>query len=70
MQDQSVASVCGLIAEARKPGDMVSITISGGGEDNRLSINNAPSYVLDAITDDGYYLRAEFGAVIVSAEEG
>lgn len=70
MTDQSVASVCSLIAEARKPGDMVSITISGEGEENSLRINNAPSYVLDAITDNGYYLRAEFGSVVVTAEEG
>lgn len=70
MTDQSVASVCGLIAEARKSGDMVCITISGEGEENRLVISNAPSYVLDAITDNGYYLRAEFGCVVVTAEEG
>lgn len=70
MTDQSIQAVCGLIAEARKPGDMVSITIGSPTEANRLSINNAPSYVLDAITDNGYYLRAEFGSVIVSAEEG
>lgn len=70
MTDQSVASVCGLIAETRKSGDMVSITISGEGEGNRLSISNAPSYVLDAITGNGYYLRAEYGSVVVTAEEG
>lgn len=70
MPDQSIQSVCGLIAEARRNGDMVSITISGEGEDSRLGIVSAPSYVLDAITDNGYYLRAEYGAVVVSAEEG
>lgn len=70
MNVQSIKEVCGLIAESRKPGDMVSITIGSPTEANRLSITNAPSYVLDAITDNGYYLRAEFGSVVVTAEEG
>lgn len=70
MNKQSIKEVCGLIAESRKPGDMVSITIGSPTEALRLSISNAPSYVLDAITDNGYYLKAEFGSVIVMAEEG
>ena len=49
---------------------MVSLTIGSLTGENRLSIMNAPSYVLDAITDNGYYLKAEFGSVIVMAEEG
>ena len=70
MNVQSIKEVCGLIAESRRPGDMVSITIGSPTEANRLSITNAPSYVLDAVTDNGYYLRAEFGSVVVTAEEG
>ena len=38
---------------------MVSLTIGSLTGENRLSITNAPSYVLDAITDNGYYLKAE-----------
>ncbi len=67
MNENSIKEVCGLIAESRKPGDMVSITIGSPTGENRLGITSAPSYVLDAITDNGYYLRAEFGAVVVSA---
>lgn len=70
MNVQSIKEVCGLIVENRKPGDLVSITIGSPTEANRLSITNAPSYVLDAITDNGYYLRAEFGSVVVTTEEG
>lgn len=69
MTNQSIALVCSLIAEARKDGDMVMLTISGTGEKSRLSIMNAPSYVLDAITDNGYYLSVDCGMLLVTAEE-
>lgn len=70
MNDNAIKEVVVLICESRKAGDMVSLTIGSLTGENRLSITNAPSYVLDAITDNGYYLKAEFGSVIVMAEEG
>lgn len=70
MNDNAIKEVVGLICESRQEGDMVSLTIGSLTDENRLSITNAPSYVLDAITDNGYYLKAEFGSVIVMAEEG
>lgn len=70
MNDNAIKEVVGLICESRQEGDMVSLTIGSLTGENRLSITNAPSYVLDAITDNGYYLKAEFGPVIVMAEEG
>ena len=70
MTNQSIKEVAGIIAEARKPGDMVSITIGSIGDENRLGLVNAPSYVLDAITDNGYYIKAEFGSIVVTDQEG
>lgn len=70
MNDNAIKEVFGLICESRKAGDMVSLTIGSLTGENRLSITNAPSYVLDAITDNGYYLKAEFGSVIVMDDEG
>lgn len=70
MNENAIKEVCGLIAESRRPGDMVSITIGSPTDQNRLAITNAPSYVLDAVTDNGYYIKAEFGSVIVTPEEG
>lgn len=68
MNQNSIKEVCGLIAENRHPKDMVMLTIGSVIDPNRLSITNAPSYVLDAITDNGYYLSAEYGSIVVSAE--
>ncbi|MBS6247919.1 MAG: hypothetical protein KH454_01580 [Eggerthella sp.] len=68
MKKTSIKEVVGLICETHKPGDTVTISIGSLTDPNRLSIMNAPSYVLDAITDNGYYMRAEFGAVVVSDE--
>lgn len=65
MSERSIREVVGLICESRRRGDVVTLSI---GHDGRLSILTAPSYVLDAVTDGGYYLSAEFGAVVVSAE--
>ena len=68
MNENAIKEVVGLICESRQEGDMVSLTIGSLTGENRLSITNAPSYVLDDITDNGYYLKAEFGSVIVMAE--
>lgn len=70
MNDNAIKEVVVLICESRKAGDMVSLTIGSLTGENRLSITNAPSYVLDAINANGYYLKAELGSVIVMAEEG
>lgn len=69
MNEKSIKEVVGLICESRHPGDMVSITIGGVADGSRLSIANAPSHVLDAIIDNGYCIRAEFGSVVVEAGE-
>ena len=53
MNDNAIKEVVGLICESRQEGDMVSLTIGSLTGENRLSITNAPSYVLDAITDNG-----------------
>lgn len=65
MNDQAIKEVVGLICESRHGGDMVAITI----EDGQLGIQTAPSYVLDAITDNGYYISAFYGSVVVSDKE-
>ncbi len=70
MNARSIKEVVGLINEARKPGDTVTLSIGSASEPDCLSIANAPSYVLDAITDNGYYVKAEYGAVVVMTEEG
>ena len=69
MTPQSIKEVCGLIAEERRPGELIGISIGSFTEGLRLSLTNAPSHVLDAITDNGYYISAEFGTVNITAEE-
>lgn len=69
MNENSIKEVCGLIAESRQDGDLVSLAIGGTAEEPTLSITTAPSYVLDAITDNGYYIAAKFGSIEVTAEE-
>lgn len=69
MNENSIKEVCGLIAESRQDGDLVSLAIGGTAEEPMLSITTAPSYVLDAITDNGYYIAAKFGTIEVTAEE-
>lgn len=69
MNQYSIKEICGLIAESRQDGDLVSLTIGGTEAEPTLTITNAPSYVLDAITDNGYYISAKFGTVAVTAEE-
>lgn len=49
---------------------MVTLTIGRTAKGHTLNITNAPSHVLEDITDNGYYIRAEFGVVVVSPEEG
>ena len=69
MNARSIKEVVGLINEARKPGDTVTLSIGSASEPDCLSIANAPSYVLDAITDNGYYLSAVYGSVVVTEKE-
>ena len=68
MNKTAIKEVVGLICETHKPGDTVTLSIGSLTDPNRLSIMNAPSYVLDAITDNGYYMRAEFVAVVITDE--
>ena len=66
MSERSIREVVGLICESRRRGDVVTLSI---GHDGRLSILTAPSYVLDAVTDNGYYAAPDFGGTVVAAEE-
>lgn len=68
MNKTAIKEVVGLICETHKPGDTITLSIGSPTDPNRLSIMNAPSYVLDAITDNGYYMRAEFGSVVIDDE--
>lgn len=70
MSESGVAEVCGLIAEDIREGDVVTLTIGRTAKGHTLNITTAPSHVLEDITDNGYYIRAEFGVVVVSPEEG
>lgn len=70
MSESGVRKVCGLIAEDIREGDIVTLTIGRSAKGHTLNITNAPSNVLEAIQDNGYYLRAEFGVVVVTPEEG
>lgn len=69
MNQNSIKEICGLITESRQDGDLVTLTIGGTEAEPTITITNAPSYVLDAITDNGYYISARFGSVIVTPEE-
>lgn len=70
MNTNAIKEVVGIITEARHPNDRVCISIGGYlAEENCLCLTNAPSYVLDAITDSGYYLSAKYGTVMVSAQD-
>lgn len=69
MKPSSLAAIFLIVAENTPSGATVNMRLAGGDEP-RLVIQQAPSQVLDAITDNGYYIRAEFGEIVVSAEEG
>lgn len=70
MNKEDIEEVVGIIAESRRPGDLVLLSIGSIAGDDRISITSAPSYVLDAVSDNGYHLKAEYGSVVVMAEEG
>lgn len=70
MKPSNLASVFYVIAESTPPGKTVNIRLTGDNENPTLAIQQAPSQVLDAITDYGFYLRAQFGEIVVSNEEG
>lgn len=69
MNEKSIKEVVGLVCEARQPGECVGIEICGD-EGLKLEITRASSRVLDAITDNGYYVSVGHRSVVVSAEEG
>lgn len=70
MKSSQLAAVFYAIAESTPPGETVNMRLASDAENSTLTIQQAPSQVLDAITDYGFYLRAEFGEIVVSAEEG
>jgi hypothetical protein len=69
MNQNSIREICGLIAESRQDGDLVSLTIGGTEAEPTLTVTNAPSYVLDAITDNGYFISVKYGSAVITAEE-
>lgn len=71
MNENAIKEVVGVICESCREGDYVSVAIDTKTDGSAsLIISNAPSYVMDAITDNGYHIKAEFGSVFVMAEEG
>ncbi|NGM17747.1 hypothetical protein GMI70_07045 [Eggerthellaceae bacterium zg-893] len=72
MTPESIKAVVGLVCESKRDGDEVGVSINVWGVDDQylLSINSAPSHVLDAIADNGYYLKVEHGSLYVSEQEG
>lgn len=52
-----------VIAEAIQPGDNVAVAYHA--ESKGLIIIDAASQVLDALTDEGFYLSVELGALTV-----
>lgn len=70
MKSSQLAAVFYAIAESTPPGATVNMRLTGDEENPTLTIQQAPSQVLDAITDYGFYLRAEFGEIVVSTKEG
>lgn len=69
MNDQDITSVCNLIAQEMKEGDMVIVNICAMHDKKRLSITNAPANIVDAILDNGFYLAVEYGAMVVTAKD-
>lgn len=70
MKSSQLAAAFYAIAESTPSGATVNMRLTGDDENPTLTIQQAPSQVLDAITDYGFYLRAEFGEIVVSVEEG
>lgn len=70
MKSSQLAAAFYAIAENTPSGATVNMRLTGDEENPTLTIQQAPSQVLDAITDYGFYLRAEFGEIVVSAKEG
>lgn len=70
MKSSQLAAAFYAIAESTPPGATVNMRLSGDAENTTLAIQQAPSQVLDAITDYGFYISAHFGDIVVSAEEG
>ena len=70
MKSSQLAAAFYAIAESTPSGATVNMCLTGDEENSTITIQQAPSQVLDAITDYGFYLRAQFGEIVVSNEEG
>lgn len=66
MNELNIREVVGLIADALSEG---AIERKPGGAGCGLTVSKAPSCVLDAVTDNGYYAAPDFGGTVVAAEE-
>ncbi|WP_288072388.1 hypothetical protein [Adlercreutzia caecimuris] len=71
MNELNIREVVGLIADALSEGAraVVAIERKPGGAGCGLTVSKAPSCVLDAVTDNGYYAAPDFGGTVVAAEE-
>ena len=71
MKPEAIAKVVEAMAEAQKPNETINLTIRANEDatDFVLSVANASSVVLDTITDNGYYISAIYGQVVVSDKE-
>lgn len=69
MNENGVKRVCGVIADEMREGDIVCLTVSVRDGKYRMSLNNAPSWVLEPIIDGGYYASAGLFGVSITDEE-
>lgn len=71
MKELNIREVVGLIADSLAEGDRATVVIARkeGGEGCGLNVLKSPSYVLDAVQDNGYYAAPDFGGTVIAAEE-
>lgn len=69
MNENDIANLGKIIAGEIREGDIVNVTVTSRDGKTYVSVTNAPSWIIDAITESGYNVSVKFGAVVVTAEE-
>ncbi len=71
MTPTTTGKVIEAMTEAQQPQETVNFAITANEDatDFTLSVTNASSQVLDTITDNGYYMSAVYGSIVITEKE-
>lgn len=69
MNEKSIQTVIEIITGEIREGDAVNMTVSSRNGKLYFNLSNAPSWIVEAITNSGYYASVQYGVLCITNEE-